>query len=73
MRSTQLRYPSDSLSKITHLHLEFNLPSNLLSVGVHPQLELSDHPGHQVPFDLLRFNSPRSVTITPEGPLTQRL
>ena len=70
MRSTQLRYTSDGLSEITHSHPEFNLPLDLLSVGVHPQLELSDRPGHQVAFDILRDHPPRSVTYIALGPLT---
>ncbi|KAH9008454.1 nucleoside hydrolase [Lactarius hengduanensis] len=60
----------DGLGEITHSHPEFNLPSDLFSVGVHPQLELSDRPGHQVAFDLLRDNPPRSVTYIALGPLT---
>ncbi len=70
MRSTQLIYTSDGLGEITHSHPEFNLPPDLLSVGVHPQLELSDRPGHQVALDLLRDNPPRSVTYIVLGPLT---
>ena len=68
--STQLRFTSDGLSEITHSHPELNLPSDLLSVGVHPQLELSDRPGHEVAFDLLCNNPPRSVTYIVLGPLT---
>ena len=68
--STQLRYTSDGLSEITHSHPEFNLPPDLLSVGVHPQLELSGRPGHQVAFDILRDHLPRSVTYIVLGPLT---
>ena len=70
MRSTQLRYTSDGLSEITHSHPELNLPPDLLSVGVHPQLELSDRPGHQVAFDVLRDHPSRSVTYIVLGPLT---
>ena len=70
MRSTQLRFTSDGLSEITHSHPELDLPSDLLSVGVHPQLELSDRPGHEVAFDLLCNNPPRSVTYIVLGPLT---
>ncbi|KAH9032457.1 nucleoside hydrolase [Lactarius pseudohatsudake] len=60
----------DGLGEITHSHPEFNLPPDLFSVGVHPQLELSDRPGHQVALDLLRDNPPRSVTYIALGPLT---
>ncbi|KAH8993484.1 nucleoside hydrolase [Lactarius akahatsu] len=60
----------DGLGEITHSHPEFNLPPDLFSVGVHPQLELSDSPGHQVALDLLRDNPPRSVTYIALGPLT---
>jgi inosine-uridine nucleoside N-ribohydrolase len=70
MRVTQLRYTSDGLSEIANTHPEFNLPPYLLSVGAHPQLELSDRPGHEVAFDLLRDNPPRSVTYIVLGPLT---
>ena len=70
MRSTGLRFTSDGLSEITHTHPEFNIPSDLLSVGVHPLLELSDRPGHQVAFDLLCNNPPRSITYIVLGPLT---
>ena len=70
MRLTLLRYSRDGLSEITHSHPEFNLPPDLLSAGVHPQLELSDRPGHQVAFDLLHDNPPRSVTYIVLGPLT---
>ncbi|KAF8265057.1 Inosine/uridine-preferring nucleoside hydrolase domain-containing protein [Lactarius quietus] len=52
----------DGLSEITQSHPEFNVPPDLHSVGVHPLLELSDRPGHQVAFDILRDNPPRSVT-----------
>jgi inosine-uridine nucleoside N-ribohydrolase len=69
-RPTPLRYSRDGLSEITHSHPEFNLPPDLLSAGVHPQLELSDLPGHQVAFDLLRDNPSRSVTYIVLGPLT---
>ncbi|KAI9437595.1 nucleoside hydrolase [Lactarius indigo] len=60
----------DGLGDITHSHPEFNLPPELLSVGFHPQLELSDRPGHQVALDLLRENPPCSVTYIALGPLT---
>src|SRR5258708_7232434 len=70
MRFTQLRYTSDGLSEITHSHPEFNLSPDLLSVGVHPQFELSDRPGHHVALDLLRDNPPRSVTYIVLGPQT---
>ena len=70
MRSTLLRSTSDGLSEITHSHPEFNLPPDLLSVGVHPQLELSDRPGHEVALDLLRDNPPCSVTYILLGPQT---
>ncbi|KAH9055466.1 nucleoside hydrolase [Lactarius vividus] len=60
----------DGLGEITHSHPEFNLPPDLFSVGVHPQLELNDRPGYHVALDLLRDNPPRSVTYIALGPLT---
>jgi len=70
LRTTQLKYPRDGLGEITHSHPEFNLQSDLLSADAHPQLELSDRPGHEVAFELLRNNPPRSVTYIVLGPLT---
>jgi hypothetical protein len=70
VHKTELRYTRDGLSEITQSHPEFNLPPDLHFVDLHPLLELSDRPGHQVAFDLLRDNPPRSVTYIVLGPLT---
>ncbi|KAI0290395.1 nucleoside hydrolase [Multifurca ochricompacta] len=60
----------DGLSNITESHPEFNVPPGLLSTGTHPQLEISDRPGHQVALELLREHVPRSVTYIALGPLS---
>ncbi|KAH9971125.1 nucleoside hydrolase [Lactifluus volemus] len=60
----------DGLSDISVSHPELNLPPDFLSTGGHPQLELSDRPGHQAALDLLREHAPKSVTYIALGPLT---
>ncbi|KAI0267014.1 nucleoside hydrolase [Gloeopeniophorella convolvens] len=60
----------DGLSGITNSHPEWNLPPNLLSSGVHPQLELDNRPGHEVALDVLREYPPQSVTYIVLGPMT---
>jgi Inosine-uridine preferring nucleoside hydrolase len=69
-RSSILKYFSDGLSDISVSHPELNLPPDFLSTGGHPQLELSDRPGHQAALDLLREHAPKSVTYIALGPLT---
>ncbi|KAI0301088.1 Inosine/uridine-preferring nucleoside hydrolase domain-containing protein [Multifurca ochricompacta] len=70
LRNAAYFHGRDGLSNITESHPEFNVPPGLLSPGAHPQLEISDHPGHQVALELLREHAPRSVTYIALGPLS---
>jgi hypothetical protein len=65
-----LRYTSDGLGGIADSHPELDLPSDFLSTGYHPLLEISDHPAYEAALDLLRGHPARSVTYINLGPLT---
>ncbi|THH15642.1 hypothetical protein EW146_g4868 [Bondarzewia mesenterica] len=68
--SGELHSAHDGLGDLTQKHPDLNVPRSVLESPSHPQLQLTDRPGHEVALEALQKYDPREITYVILGPMT---